>query len=128
MAGTFDVVVAGGGHNSLITAAYLAKAGLKVSVYERNEWLRGGVVTRELTAPGFRHDQHSTGHMLIQANPLIRNDELGLQAKFGLNYICPEITVSTVFDDGSTLLTYYDLDRTCESIARLSKRDAEAYR
>src|ERR1700730_4537261 len=99
MKSKFDIVVAGGGHNTLTAAAYLATAGLKVLVLERNEWIGGGVVTRELTVPGFRHAQHSNAQTLIQANPLIRNDELHLKSRFGLRYLHPEISVATVFDD-----------------------------
>lgn len=128
MSGTYDIVVAGGGHNSLIASAYLAAAGLKVVVLERNAWLGGGVVTRELTVPGFKQDLHSTAHMLLQANPVLRNDELGLLSKHGLKYFHPEITVATIFDDGSTVLTYHDLDKTCAAMAEISPRDAEAYR
>jgi phytoene dehydrogenase-like protein len=128
MKSQFDIVVAGGGHNTLTAAAYLATAGLKVLVLERNEWIGGGVVTRELTAPGFRHDQHSNAHNLIQANPLIRNDELHLKSRFGLRYLHPEISVATVFDDQTSLLTYFDVDKTCESIAKISQRDADSYR
>jgi phytoene dehydrogenase-like protein len=128
MASNYDVVVAGAGHNSLTAAAYLAVAGMRVLVLERNEWLGGGVYTREVTAPGFRHDLHSTGHMLIQANPLIAKDELGLQSRFGLEYKYPAITEATVFDDGTRILTYFDLDKTCESLAKISPKDAEAYR
>jgi len=128
MSGTYDIVVAGGGHNSLVASAYLAAGGLKVLVLERNPWLGGGVVTRELTAPGFKQDLHSTAHMLLQANPLIRNDELGLLSRFGLKYIRPEISVATIFDDGSRILTYHDLDKTCASMAEISPRDAESYR
>jgi phytoene dehydrogenase-like protein len=128
MGSTYDIVVAGGGHNSLTATAYLAASGLKVLVLERNAWLGGGVVTQEVTVPGFRHDLHSTAHMLLQANPLLRDDELGLLARFGLKYIRPEISVATIFDDGSTVLTYHDLDKTCESMATLSPRDAESYR
>jgi phytoene dehydrogenase-like protein len=121
-------VVAGGGHNSLVASAYLAAGGLKVLVLERNPWLGGGVVTRELTAPGFKQDVHSTVHMLLQANPLIRNDELGLQSRFGLKYIRPELTVATILDDGTRILTYHDLDKTCAAMAEISARDAESYR
>src|ERR1700681_389227 len=95
---TVDIVIAGAGHNSLTSAAYLAAAGLRVLVLEKNAWVGGGVVTREVTAPGFKHDLHSTGHMLIQANPLIRNDELSLKSRFGLVYKYPEITVASVFE------------------------------
>jgi len=123
-----DFAVAGAGHNSLIAAAYLAAAGLKVIVLERNPWIGGGVMTREVTLPGFRHDLHSTSHNFLQSNPLIKDDELGLQAKYGLQYIRPEVSVASVFDDGSSLPIRHDLDKTCEAMARFSERDAEMYR
>ncbi|WFU41526.1 NAD(P)/FAD-dependent oxidoreductase [Bradyrhizobium sp. CB82] len=125
---SYDVVVVGSGHNGLIVACYLAKAGQKVLVLERNSWYGGGVYTAESVAPGFRHDWHSAIHILIQANPLLANDELGLKSKYGLRYANPERVFSTIFDDQSSIVTYGDLDRTCESIAKLSRRDADAYR
>jgi len=70
MSDTYDVVAIGSGHNGLVAAAYMAKAGKKVLVIERNDWIGGGVVTRELTLPGFKHDQHSMAHIFIQANPI----------------------------------------------------------
>lgn len=124
----YDVITIGSGHNGLIAAAYLAKAGKRVLVLERNAHLGGGAVTSEIAAPGFLHDWHSTIHVLIQANPLIRNDELGLVSHFGLEYIYPDAIFSTVFDDGDHLVTYRDVDRTCQSIARISPADADAYR
>ena len=128
MASDFDVAVAGAGHNSLIAAAYLAAAGLKVIVLERNPFIGGGVSTQEATLPGFKHDLHSTSHNMLQSNPLIKDDELGLQAKFGLTYIRPEVSVASVFDDGTSLPIRHDLDRTCEAMATFSERDAQRYR
>jgi phytoene dehydrogenase-like protein len=128
MTGKFDFVVVGSGHNALIAAAYLARAGRSVVVLERNEVLGGGVVTGEIVAPGFLHDVHSSAHVYIQANPIVLHDELGLLSKYGLKYLYPEAVFSTIFDDQSAIVTYADLDRTCESIARISPRDAEAYR
>src|SRR5689334_22828522 len=123
-----DIVVIGSGHNGLVAAAYLAAAGKKITVLERNAWFGGGVVTRELTVPGFRHDQHSMAHIFIHANPLLANDELGLKSKYGLKYTFPELPMMSVFEDGTTLGLYRDRERTCADIAKFSKKDAESYR
>ncbi|MET0546131.1 MAG: FAD-dependent oxidoreductase, partial [Caulobacterales bacterium] len=95
----YDVVVVGGGHNSLTAAAYCAASGLKVLVLEKNPIVGGGAVSREVTAPGFVHDTHAGQMVLIMANPLIAKDELGLQSKFGLKFSQPEVGHATVFDD-----------------------------
>lgn len=128
MANEYDVIVVGSGHNGLTTAAYLAKAGQKVLILERNNWFGGGVVTQEILEPGFKFDVHSSLHVNIQANPLILNDELKLLSKHGLKYLYPDAVYSTIFDDQTSLITYKDVDRTCQSIAKISPRDAEAYR
>jgi len=127
VADVYDVIVAGAGHNALTTAAYLARSGMKVLVLERLGWIGGGVVTRELTAPGFRDDTHSVAHGIIQANPMILQDEIGLLKDYGLRYIYPEASVATSFDDGSVIMTYFDLAKTCEGIAAFSEKDARAY-
>ncbi len=123
----YDVIVAGGGHNGLIVAAYLAKAGLKVCVVERQDKVGGGCVTREVTVPGFKHDICSVVHGSIQANPLITADELGLMSRYGLEYFIPDIQMAFVLPDDRTLFFYRDIDKTCESIRQLSRHDAEAY-
>ena len=124
----YDVVVMGAGHNGLTAAAYLAKSGRKVLVLERKPHIGGGVSTRELIAPGYWHDEHSNVHIMIQGNPMIRDDELGLISKFGLEYIYPELPHASIFDDGRVIRSWRDLDRTCEGFAEFSPRDAEAYR
>ena len=65
----YDVIIAGGGHNGLICAAVLVRNGLKVLVAERNDWVGGGVLTRELTLPGFKHDPFGSSHVWIHLNP-----------------------------------------------------------
>jgi phytoene dehydrogenase-like protein len=124
---TADIVAVGSGHNGLVAAAYLAVAGKKVIVLERNAWFGGGVVTRELTLPGFKHDQHSMSHIFIQGNPLLKDDELGLKRKYGLQYLFPEVPMMSLFEDGSTLKLYRDPQKSAASIAKFSKKDAEAF-
>src|SRR5580692_5185625 len=74
----FDIVVAGAGHNSLIAAAYLAKAGYRCVVLEGRPIVGGDVKTAELTLRGFTHDVCSSAHNGMQENPLIRDNELHL--------------------------------------------------
>jgi phytoene dehydrogenase-like protein len=123
-----DIVIVGAGHNALVVAAYLAKAGLDVGVVERRDFVGGGAQTRETTLPGFKHETDSCMHGAIQTNPLLTQDELGLKAKYGLEYLYPDVQVANLFSDGSSFCIYRDIDRTCESIAKLSPRDADAYR
>jgi phytoene dehydrogenase-like protein len=124
----YDIVVVGAGHNGLTAACYLAKAGKKVLILERKAYVGGGVTTRELNTPGFWHDEHSSVHIMIQGNPMIRQDELELLSKFGLKYHYSEVPYASVYDDGSAIICYQDLDRACESIAQVSPVDADIYR
>jgi phytoene dehydrogenase-like protein len=123
----YDIIAIGSGHNGLTAAGYLAKSGKRVLVLERNAWPGGGVVSRELTLPGFRHDQHSMAHIFIQANPLLQQDELGLKSRYGLQYLFPESPMMSVFEDGETLTLFRDPNRTAAQIARFSKHDAAAF-
>jgi len=122
----FDVVVAGGGHNSLVSAAYLAKAGLSVVVLEANDIIGGNTTTRELTVPGFLHDPCASAHVLIQSSPTIRNNELELD-KYGLQFIHPDLVVTMPFEDGTNITMWKDIERTADDFARFSKKDAQAY-
>jgi phytoene dehydrogenase-like protein len=123
----FDIVVAGAGHNSLICSAYLAKAGYKVLVLEGRPTIGGGCKTAEVCLPGFKEDLCSSVHGGIQNNPLLRNHELNL-GDYGLEYIDPELVMHIPFLDGTSISVWRDLDRTCESIAKISKKDAESFR
>jgi phytoene dehydrogenase-like protein len=128
MSDEIDVVVAGAGHNSLIAAAYLTRAGHRCRVLDARPVPGGGVASEELLLPGYRLDSCSTGHTLIQTNPLLADDELGLLAEHGLQYISPDPVAHVVFPDGRSLTMWLDLERTCEELARYSAADARAYR
>jgi phytoene dehydrogenase-like protein len=123
----FDVVVAGAGHNSLVTAAYLAKGGFRCLVLEGRPTIGGDVKTAEFTLRGFKHDTCSSAHNGIQENPLLRDNELNL-GDYGLEYIFPDPVFHMPFLDGGSITQWRDLDRTCATFAKFSKKDGEAYR
>src|ERR1700726_4540647 len=123
----FDIVVAGGGHNSLVTAAYLSKAGYRCVGLEGRPLLGGGGKTAELMLKGFHDDVCSSAHAFLMDNPMMRNNELRL-GDYGLEYIDPDPIFHIPFPDGSYLTQWRDLDRTCEEFAKFSKKDAGAYR
>ncbi|MCU1596683.1 MAG: dependent oxidoreductase [Glaciihabitans sp.] len=123
-----DIVVIGGGHNALVCAAYLAEAGLSVTVLEGREILGGNTVTEELTLPGWLHDSCSSAHVVIQSNPLIRNDELGLISRYGLKYIVTDPATVIPLDGGEAIVIHSDFEATFSEFARWSVRDADALR
>lgn len=125
----FDVVVAGGGVNGLACAATLARAGLAVCVVERNPWVGGGAVTREVTLPGFRHDLFGSSHVWIQCNADFKALQPELE-RYGLEYLAPDdhITGHPDRNGGPGIVIYRSIDKTCASIARYSERDAARYR
>lgn len=118
------IAVVGAGHNALVCACYLAKAGHDVTVYERRSRVGGAVNTEEMW-DGYQVDTCSVMHILIHKTPVL--EELRL-ADFGLEYMQMDPWGFAPFPDGSHILFYKDLDRTCRSIAAISERDAEAYR
>ena len=124
----FDIVIAGGGHNGLACGAWLARNGLKVCVVERNPWIGGGCVTREVTLPGFKHDLFGSSHVWIHANPDFQELLPDLE-EHGLEYIWEDDHITGHPNrDGKGIVVYKDVDRTCESIAEYSSKDAARYR
>ena len=71
-----DIVAMGAGHNGLVAAAYLAKPAKKVLALERKPYPGCCVSTQQLNTPGHWHDEHSSVHIMIQGNPMLRADEL----------------------------------------------------
>jgi len=123
-----DIVVAGAGHNSLLTACYLAKAGYRCLVLDARDIPGGGAATEELLLPGFGIDTCATGHTMIRVNPVLSRDELGLTADYGLRYAEPDPVEQVAFPDGRQLTMWLDPGRTAEEVARFSAADAVAYR
>ncbi len=121
----YDVAVIGGGHNGLVCACYLAKAGLKTVVLERRHIVGGAVCTEDDLIDGYKIDVGSSAHIMIHLTPVVRELEL---EKFGLEYIDCDPFAFVPVGDGEAIYFWRDVERTCESIARISPRDAVAYR
>jgi len=122
-----DVIVIGAGHNALISAGYLAKAGLEVAVLEAKPVIGGATITEELTFPGWQHDSCSSAHAVIQSNPVLRADELGLLSQYGLKYAYTEPAVVLPLEDGDALVLHRSVPDTADEIARFSARDAARF-
>lgn len=124
--GQHDVIVVGAGHNGLVCACYLARAGRRVLVIERRPVVGGAVCTEEIV-PGFRFDTGSSVHIMFRMTPIM--EELDL-ASVGLEYIemDPWAFHPVTGAPGGGISFYRDVERTCESIAGVNERDARAYR
>jgi len=123
---TFDFVVAGAGHNSLITAAYLSKAGFSVLVLEGRPTIGGGCKTAEVCLPGFKEDLCSSVHGFIQSSPVLSKNELNL-FDYGLEYLDPDPIMHTSFRDKASITMWHDAERTYAEYAKYSRADADTF-
>jgi phytoene dehydrogenase-like protein len=119
---SYDAIIIGAGHNGLVTAAYLAQAGLKVLVLEARELVGGCAVTEEIW-PGYRVSTASYLSSLMQEK-VVRELEL---ARFGYHVDAKDPAFFSPFPDGRHLFMWQDHAKTLAEIAKFSKRDAEAY-
>jgi phytoene dehydrogenase-like protein len=124
---SYDAVIVGAGHNGLCLAAYLARAGLQVGVFERRHDEGGGAHTDEATVPGFWHNLHAQYMEFIDYMPFYQDFDL---PAYGARVIKPDAQVGITFADGRPPLIIYRPgleDLTYKSIAQYSKKDAEAF-
>ncbi|MDJ0715178.1 MAG: NAD(P)/FAD-dependent oxidoreductase [Prochloraceae cyanobacterium] len=125
---TYDAIVIGAGHNGLVCAAYLLKAGYSVLLLEKRSVPGGAATTEEVMpneAPGFKFNLCAIDHEFIFMGPVIEELELD---KYGLEYLWCDPSVFCPHPDGKYFLAHKSLEKTCAEIARYSKRDAQKYR
>jgi len=118
-----DIVIIGGGHNGLVTAFYLARAGYKPLVLERRNQVGGAAITDEFH-PGFRASllAHSAGPLRPE---VVRDMQL---QKYGLKMMAPAVDVTALSPNGRALILYRDMERAAREIAKTSQSDANKYR
>jgi phytoene dehydrogenase-like protein len=122
MAETRDIIIVGGGHNGLVTAFYLAKAGFKPLVLERRSQVGGAAITEEFH-PGFRCSilAHSAGPLRAD---VMRDMQL---ERHGLKLTTPAVSTVSLVPDGRALVLYSDAEKAAQEIAKWSAKDAAAY-
>jgi beta-carotene ketolase (CrtO type) len=123
----YDVVIIGAGHNALVCAAYLLKAGYSVLLLEKQPFPGGGSTTEELMpqeAPGFKFNPCAINHLFIFLGPVIQELELH---KYGLEYLYCDPVAFCPHPDGKYFLAHKSVEKTCAEIARYNQRDAQKY-
>src|SRR3974390_1230645 len=118
----YDTIIIGGGHNGLVTAAYLARAGRKVLVLERRELVGGCAVTEEIW-PGYRVSTGAYLSSLLQQR-IVRELEL---ERYGYRVDAKDPSFFSAFPDGRHFFMWQDRAKTLAEIAKFSRRDAEVY-
>jgi phytoene dehydrogenase-like protein len=121
---SYDGIIIGAGHHGMVLASYLAKAGLTILLVDRRLEYGGGLMTKEVTAPGFYHNLHSINHFHITETPWFK--DLGLSAR--VTYITPRYEFGQAHRDGTALVFGRDREETIANLARFSPRDAATFR
>lgn len=124
--GEHDCVVVGGGHNALVCAVYLARAGRRPLVLEASDRLGGAVLSEELTLPGFVHDVFSTNQNTFLGGPVFRDlgDDL---RRHGLRHATSDRPFANLYPGGEALRVYRDRERTLAELRARDPRDAEGF-
>jgi phytoene dehydrogenase-like protein len=123
---SYDAVFVGSGINSLAGGALLAKAGRRVLVLERNDYLGGAIRTAEITEPGFLHEVFASWHPLFAGSPAYAELADALHAR-GLQYLNTDSPTASVFPDGTSAFLGTSHDGNVEEFERHAPGDGEAW-
>src|SRR6266478_5741388 len=121
----YDIITVGSGHNALVAAALLARAGNRVLVLERNDRPGGFVRTEEVTLPGFKHDLYAAGHPLFLISKAYSELGADLRAR-GLEYLNTDLPTGVLLPDGTSGILSGDLKTSAAEFDRLSPGDGQA--
>jgi beta-carotene ketolase (CrtO type) len=124
---SYDMIIIGAGHNALVCAAYLLKAGYSVLLLEKNAIPGGAATTEDLlpeVTPGFKFNPCAIDHLFIHLGSVVQELEL---EKYGLEYLFCDPVVFCPHPDGKVFLGHRSVEQTCAEIARYSPRDAQKY-
>ncbi|MGI9113196.1 MAG: NAD(P)-binding protein, partial [Gaiellaceae bacterium] len=123
----FDAVFVGSGINSLAGAALLAKAGWKVCVLERNEWLGGAIRTVEgLIAPGFTHEVFASWHPLWTGSPAYAELKPDLD-RLGIEYLNTDLATGSAFPDGTSAFLSTDGAANVDELGEAWQRQFDGF-
>jgi phytoene dehydrogenase-like protein len=122
----YDGIILGAGHNTLILSTYLGRAGMRVLAVDRAAVAGGGLATLEYPRhSGFLHNTHAFFQRAITAMPWYTDLDL---ERHGARYIEPELNVALITRDGRALEWWTHIERTIDSVAQFSRRDADTLR
>ncbi|MBW4545676.1 MAG: NAD(P)/FAD-dependent oxidoreductase [Symplocastrum torsivum CPER-KK1] len=123
----YDVIIIGAGHNGLVCASYLLKAGYSVLLLEKRSVPGGAATTEEVMpeeAPGYKFNLCAIDHEFIHLGPVV--EELELE-KYGLEYLFCDPVTFCPHPDGTYFFAHKSVEKTCAEIARFNERDAKKY-
>ncbi len=122
-----DAIVIGSGHNGLVAAFRLARAGWRVAVLERAPVIGGAIRTESVTLPGFRHDLYATNLSLFRSSRVYRDHQVDFD-RAGLRLVTCHEAFASAYPDGRSVRIYTDADRTASEFSKCSAADLEGWR